>query len=145
MIDPAAKLSVSRQAIVLGISRGSVYYKPRPLSDADLKLMHRIDRLHMPLRLPSAQGGVVGQRPIQVRHPEQAGHHPCRLLKRQLEKDPDGQTELDRRIQEHRRATGTAATRREPGHHLVQPDQQRSALAKRSRVVGPVRCAIAGG
>ncbi|WP_245827370.1 IS3 family transposase [Roseovarius gaetbuli] len=47
MIDPTAKLSVSRQAIMLGISRGSVYYKPRPVSDADLKLMHRIDKLHM--------------------------------------------------------------------------------------------------
>ena len=47
MSDPTAKLSVSRQAIVLGISRGSVYYKPRPLSDADLKLMQRIDKLHM--------------------------------------------------------------------------------------------------
>ena len=47
MIDPTAKLSVSRQAIVLGISRGAVYYKPRPVSDADLKLMHRIDKLHM--------------------------------------------------------------------------------------------------
>lgn len=47
MIDPTAKLSVSRQAIVLGISRGSAYYKPRPVSDADLKLMHRIDKLHM--------------------------------------------------------------------------------------------------
>ncbi|PKP85781.1 MAG: IS3 family transposase [Alphaproteobacteria bacterium HGW-Alphaproteobacteria-2] len=47
MIDPTAKLSVSRQAIVLGISRGSVYYKPRPVSEADLKLMHRIDKLHM--------------------------------------------------------------------------------------------------
>ena len=47
MIDPTAKLSVSRQAGVLGIRRGSVYYKPRPVSDADLKLMHRIDTLHM--------------------------------------------------------------------------------------------------
>ncbi|MDA0675088.1 MAG: IS3 family transposase [Proteobacteria bacterium] len=47
MIDPTAKLSVSRQAIAMGISRGSVYYKPRPVSDADLKLMHRIDKLHM--------------------------------------------------------------------------------------------------
>ena len=47
MIDPTAKLSVSRQAIMLGISRGSVYYTPRPVSDADLKLMHRIDKLHM--------------------------------------------------------------------------------------------------
>ena len=47
MIDPTAKLSVSRQAIVLGISRGSIYYRPRPVSDADLKLMHRIDKLDM--------------------------------------------------------------------------------------------------
>ena len=47
MIDATAKLSVSRQAIVLGISRGSVCYQPRPVSDADLKLMHRIDKLHM--------------------------------------------------------------------------------------------------
>ena len=46
MIDRSAKLSVSRQAIVLGISRGSVYYQPRPVSDADLRLMHRIDKLH---------------------------------------------------------------------------------------------------
>ena len=39
MIDPTARLSVSRQAMVLGISRGAVYYRPRPVSDADLKLM----------------------------------------------------------------------------------------------------------
>ena len=39
MIDPAAKLSVSRQAIVLGISQGSVCYQPRPVPAGDLKLM----------------------------------------------------------------------------------------------------------
>ncbi|MGX0978731.1 hypothetical protein ACSSVY_004471 [Roseovarius sp. MBR-51] len=49
MINPTAKLSVSCQAIMLGIGRGSVYYKPRPVSAADLKLMHRIDKLHMDL------------------------------------------------------------------------------------------------
>ncbi|MGX0978374.1 transposase-like protein [Roseovarius sp. MBR-51] len=43
MIDPTAQLSASRQAVVLGISRGSVYYKPRPDSDADLKLLHLHD------------------------------------------------------------------------------------------------------
>ena len=47
MIDRTAELSVSRQAILLGISRGSIYYKNRPMSDADLKLMYRIDKLHM--------------------------------------------------------------------------------------------------
>ena len=46
-IDATAKLSVRRQAIVLGISRGSVYDQPRPVSDADLKLMHRTRKLHM--------------------------------------------------------------------------------------------------
>ena len=49
MIDPISKLSINRQAHVLGISRGSVSYQPRPISDADLKLMHRIDKLHMEL------------------------------------------------------------------------------------------------
>ena len=47
MIDPAVKPRVSRQAIYLRISRGSVQYQPHPVSDADLKLMHRIDKLHM--------------------------------------------------------------------------------------------------
>ncbi len=35
-----------RTADLLGISRGSIYYQNRPVSDADLKLMHRIDKLH---------------------------------------------------------------------------------------------------
>lgn len=47
MIDPTARLSVSRQARVLRISRASVYYKPRPVSNADLKLTDRIDKLHI--------------------------------------------------------------------------------------------------
>ena len=47
MIDRDHELSVSRQAKALGISRGSVYYLPRPTSDADLKLMRRIDELHL--------------------------------------------------------------------------------------------------
>jgi putative transposase len=47
MIDPSAKLCASRQAIVLGISWGSVYYQPRPVSDPDLKPMHLVDKLHM--------------------------------------------------------------------------------------------------
>ena len=34
---------------MLGISRGRVYYQPRPPSDVDLKLMHRIDKLHIEL------------------------------------------------------------------------------------------------
>ena len=40
-------MSVSRQARLLGISRGSVYYQRRPPSTADLALMRRIDALHL--------------------------------------------------------------------------------------------------
>lgn len=47
MTDPDHRLSLSQQAQLLGISRGSLYYAPRPVSDADLKLMRRIDELHM--------------------------------------------------------------------------------------------------
>ena len=47
MIDRNEQLSVTRQAHLLGISRGSVYYLPRPVSDADLALMRRIDELHL--------------------------------------------------------------------------------------------------
>ncbi|QEE45441.1 IS3 family transposase [Rhizobium sp. WL3] len=47
MIDREHKLSVVRQAKLLGFSRGSVYYLPRPVSDGDLTLMRRIDELHL--------------------------------------------------------------------------------------------------
>lgn len=47
MIDRNHDLPVSRQARELGISRGSVYYRPRPTSSDDLALMRRIDELHL--------------------------------------------------------------------------------------------------
>ena len=47
MIDGHHALSISRQAQLAGISRGSVYYLPKPLNAADLALMHRIDALHL--------------------------------------------------------------------------------------------------
>jgi putative transposase len=47
MIDRHDQVSVTRQAQLLGISRGSVYYLPRPVSDADLALMRRLDELHL--------------------------------------------------------------------------------------------------
>ena len=47
MIDRDHKLSVSRQAKALGISRGSIYYLSRPTPEADLKLMRRMDELHL--------------------------------------------------------------------------------------------------
>jgi putative transposase len=47
MIDATHKLPVTRQAELLDLSRSNVYYLPRPVSDADLVLMRRIDELHL--------------------------------------------------------------------------------------------------
>ncbi|WP_373429608.1 MULTISPECIES: IS3 family transposase [Cupriavidus] len=47
MIDRDHPLPVSRQVKLVDISRSSVYYQPRPISDADLRLMRRIDELHL--------------------------------------------------------------------------------------------------
>jgi len=47
MIEPAHDLAVSRQAELLELSRSNVYYLPRPVSEADLTLMRRIDELHL--------------------------------------------------------------------------------------------------
>jgi putative transposase len=47
MIDRGSTLPVTRQAELLDLSRSSVYYTPRPLSDRDLGLMRRLDELHL--------------------------------------------------------------------------------------------------
>jgi putative transposase len=41
MIDPEHALPILKQAEELEIARSTVYYRPRPVSDADLMLAHR--------------------------------------------------------------------------------------------------------
>src|SRR5437764_19259 len=75
MIDRVHDLPISKQAEVLNISRGTVYYLPRPVSAADLALMRRIDELHLEfpfagsrmLRgLLAAEGSKVGRRHVKT-------------------------------------------------------------------------------
>ena len=47
MIDREHDLPIVKQAKALNISRGSVYYLPRPVPEADLAIMRRIDELHL--------------------------------------------------------------------------------------------------
>ena len=47
MIDRGHDLPLIRQADLLGLSRGSLYYHPRPVPAADLAIMRRIDELHL--------------------------------------------------------------------------------------------------
>ena len=75
MIDREHDLSITRQAEVLPISRGSVYYLPRPVPDADLTIMRRLDQLHLEypfagsrmLRgLLAAEGCKIGRRHVKT-------------------------------------------------------------------------------
>src|SRR6202158_4272874 len=72
MIDRAHDLPITKQARARNISRGSVYYLPRPVSEADLAIMRRLDRLH--LEFPFAGSRmlrgllVAGGRKISGRH-----------------------------------------------------------------------------
>ena len=73
MIDRTHDLALARQAAMLNISRGSIYYVPEPVSATDLNLMRTIDELHLQfpfagsrmLRdLLAAEGREVGRRHI---------------------------------------------------------------------------------
>ena len=73
MIDRQHQLPITRQAELLGMSRSSVYYLPRPVSQADLTLMRYIDELHlehpfmgarMLRRMLVRQGLKVGRRHV---------------------------------------------------------------------------------
>ena len=75
MIDRDHDLPITKQAEVLRISRGSVYYLPRPVPAADLALMRRLDELHLEfpfagsrmLRgLVAAEGCKVGRRHVKT-------------------------------------------------------------------------------
>ena len=75
MIDRKHDLTITKQAEILNISRGIVYYLPRPLPEADLAVMRRLDRLHLEfpfagsrmLRgLLAAEGCTVGRRHVKT-------------------------------------------------------------------------------
>src|SRR6202521_1329856 len=47
MIDRGHNLPLGRQAELLGLSRSTLYYEPRPVPAAELAIMRRIDALHL--------------------------------------------------------------------------------------------------
>src|ERR1700722_14767851 len=57
MIMREHDLPITKQAKALKISRGSVYYLPRPVSATDLEIMRDLDRLH--LDFPFAGSGML--------------------------------------------------------------------------------------
>ena len=47
MIERGHDLPLGRQAELLGLSRSTLYYGPRPVPTAELAIMRRIDALHL--------------------------------------------------------------------------------------------------
>ena len=82
MIDREHDLPITGQAKVLGISRGSVYYLPRPVPAADLAAMRRMDEMHLEfpfagsrMAAGSAEQGRHPDRPPACRDPDEANGH----------------------------------------------------------------------
>ena len=75
MIDREHDLPITKQAEVLRISRGSVYYLPRPVPEVDLAIMRQLDRLHLEFPfagsrmlqgLLAAEGCKIGRRHVKT-------------------------------------------------------------------------------
>jgi putative transposase len=47
LVSPAAGLSLRRQCVLLGVNRSGYYYEPCPESPENLRLMRRLDELHL--------------------------------------------------------------------------------------------------
>ena len=79
MIDRDNALPLAAQARQIEISRGSVYYLPRSMPDADLAVMRRIDELHLlyPFARSRMLRDLLQQEGIVVR-----GLHVATLMKR---------------------------------------------------------------
>ena len=75
MIERSHDLPITKQAEALNISRGSVYYLPRPVPKADLAIMRRLDRLHLEFPFAGsrmlrdllvAEGCMIGRRHVKT-------------------------------------------------------------------------------
>lgn len=80
MISREEKLSIQKQVRLLRLSRSSFYYRPRAISEVDLKLMRQIDELHLEYPFAGSRllRDMLAQRGLQV------GRKHVRTLMRRL-------------------------------------------------------------
>ena len=116
MIDREHDLPITRQAQLLGMSRGAVYYLPRATSAADLALMRRIDELHL-------------------EHPFMG----ARMLRRQLQREGlcvgrRHVATLMQRMGVEALAPQPGTSQREPGHKIYPYLLRKLAIARSNQV-----------
>src|SRR6201987_4077026 len=140
MINREHGLPITKQAEILKVSRGSVYYLPRPVYSADLEIMQRLDRLHpeFPFAGSRMLRGLLALQGVQDRSPacedahaadgdrgalSPSAHHQART----------GTQDLSVSAARH----GDCATEPGLGHgHLVHPDGERLRLSRRRAGLG---------
>ncbi len=96
MIDKKHNLSITSQAKLVGISRGTVYYRPKEVGVRDLDLMREMDKLHLDHPFMGARmlrdqlnrsGFTIGRKHVKTlmkrmgieaiyRRPKTSGKHP---------------------------------------------------------------------
>lgn len=116
MIDRDHSLNIAEQARLLGMSRGAVYYLPRPPSAADLALMRRIDELHL-------DHPFMGSRQL-CRHLAREGWKVGRLHVRTLM----------RKMGIHALAPQPGTSKRHPGHKVFPYLLRKLTIARSNQV-----------
>jgi len=73
MIERESQVTILHQCALLDLCRSSLYYQPQPVSPADLRLMRRIDELHLEIpffgarrlaKMLQREGFAVGRRHV---------------------------------------------------------------------------------
>ncbi len=80
MIDRGHALPVSQQVRLVGIARSSAYYRARPVSEVDQRLMRRIDELH--LEFPFAGARMLAR--LLRRESHEVGRRRVRTLMKRM-------------------------------------------------------------
>ena len=148
MIDRAHDLPIAKQAKVLRISRGSVYYLPRPVPEADLGIMRRLDRLHLEFPFAGsrmlqgllvAEGSKIGRRHVRTLMQRMG----IEALYRRPRTTKPGARPQDLPVSAARDRDHAAEPGVGDGHHL-HPDGARLRLSgRRARLVQPSRAVVA--
>ena len=148
MIMREHDLSISKQAEVLRISRGSVYYLPRPVSATDLEVMRHLDRLHLEfpfagsrmLRgLLDAEGCKVGRRHVKTLM-KRMGIEALYRHPRTTKPEPGAQ---DLSVFAARNGDCPAQPGVGDGHHLHPDGAWLRLSGRRARLVQPSRAVVA--
>jgi putative transposase len=138
MIDRTQDLSITKQAKALGISRGRVYYLPRPVPTADLAIMRRMDELHLEFPFAGSRmlRDLLSQEGIDV-----GRRHVSTLMKRM------GLEALYRKPNTSKPAPGHKIypyLLRGHGHHLRAYGARLRLPGRRGRLVQPAGSVLAG-